>query len=269
MSGPEQASALAWTPPNRVNGRRAAAGAPSRMAVTHRTAREVLRCLGPGPQVPADVVARLDALCEVREVRAGEVVVRAGEPLEAVHLVLTGELAMSLRTTVGSRRIVSLVHPREVVGDVSLLTGGPLRFHAVAVAASRIVTVDRRGLVGLLGESAELGLRWLGSATRRLATYQERVLTLLHKDLARQVATVLLLEQERAPSGERVVRLAHATIAQLLGASRQSITRVVHDLRRWGLVEPGYRRLTLLDLEGLALVAQGRRLQRRDEPAAG
>ncbi|HEY8340135.1 MAG TPA: Crp/Fnr family transcriptional regulator [Egibacteraceae bacterium] len=139
---------------------------------------------------------------------------------------------------------------------------------AVAVTPAALVAVEREGLLALLASSPELALRWTGALSRRLLAYQERVLTLLHKDLARQVATVLLLEQERTPADDRVVRLAHATIAQLLGASRQSVTRVIHDLRRWGLVEPGYRRLRLVDPAGLAHVARGRRPARRTRSSA-
>src|SRR5690606_28795201 len=80
--------------------------------------------------------------------------------------------------------------------ESSLLSGAPLRVQAVAVTPAALVAVEREGLLALLASSPELALRWTGALSRRLLAYQERVLTLLHKDLARQVATVLLLEQE-------------------------------------------------------------------------
>lgn len=249
-------------PPGRFPRRHRARG-EVQLTPHDRIGRDVLRCLGPGPPLDADLVARLDRLCTRTAVAAGDVVLRAGQPVDSLLVVTSGELALAWRGDSGGRRIISLVHPREVIGDVSLLSGAPLRAQAVALTSATLVAVDRQGLVALLAASPELALRWLAALSRRLLAYQDRVLTLLHKDLARQVATVLLLEQERTPAGDRVVHLAHATIAQLLGASRQSVTRVVHDLRRWGLVEPGYRRLDLVDPGGLAHVAQGRRPSRK------
>ena len=62
-------------------------------------------------------------------------------------------------------------------------------------------------------------------------------------------------ERERRHDGGWMVRLSHATIAQLLGVRRQSVSRVLAPLRERGLVTSGYRTIVLLDLPGLARVA--------------
>jgi hypothetical protein len=51
-----------------------------------------------------------------------------------------------------------------------------------------------------------------------------------------------------------IARLSHTAIAHLLGARRQSVTRVVRELRDRGLIQTGYGVVELLDLDGLAAV---------------
>ncbi len=74
------------------------------------------------------------------------------------------------------------------------------------------------------------------------------------RPLIAQVAYLLLELQEQDASGRCVARLSHTMIAHLLGARRQSVTRVVGELRDRGLVETGYGCTVLLDLPGLAEV---------------
>lgn len=73
------------------------------------------------------------------------------------------------------------------------------------------------------------------------------------KPLSRQAYLLLDLAEE-GPTGEPVVKLSHTTIAHLLGARRHSVTRVVNDLARRGLVDSRYGHTVLLDLVGLSRV---------------
>ncbi len=66
-----------------------------------------------------------------------------------------------------------------------------------------------------------------------------------------QAAYLLLDLAEDGPTGESVVKLSHTTIAHLVGARRQSVTRVVGDLKRQGFVDSRYGHTVLLDPDGL------------------
>ena len=62
-----------------------------------------------------------------------------------------------------------------------------------------------------------------------------------------------LLVNEAGPRGE--VALSQATMATLLGASRQSVNEAVNELKRRGMVETGYRLVRVLDEAALTRVA--------------
>ncbi len=206
------------------------------------------------PLQPADVEA-LEAICRARHVAAGTVVVPAGSPVDAVYVVRSGEVQLALRRPLGGRQLVGLVREGGVVADIPMFCEQPMPFDAVTGTDSTVIELDRDRLVALLQRSPSLSLRWTSSVAKRLEQTQRRMIAMLTKDLEAQVATVLLDERQRSAAGGWFVPLSHGAISQLLGVRRQSVSRVIAGLRGRGLVAGGYRRLGIVDLEGLAHVA--------------
>jgi CRP/FNR family transcriptional regulator, cAMP and macrophage regulator len=94
-------------------------------------------------------------------------------------------------------------------------------------------------------------LRWLVSLALRMADTQGRLVDLLAGGLPAQVAALLTREGEQG-----MVRLPQAVLADLLGARRTSVNRVLKGFEARELVELRYGQVTILDAAGL-LVASG------------
>ncbi len=203
------------------------------------------------PLAPEDL-PRLEAICSPRAVRSGTVLLTAGEDVSSVLVVRHGEIHLAARSTVLRRQTVAVVRAGGVVGDIPMLCDKPMPFDAITARDTVVLQLDRGRLVELLRTSPTISLRWTTSVARRLEENQQRILAMLTMDLTGQVATLLLDEREASGDGPPVVRLSHAVIAQLLGARRPSVSRVMRDLRRRNLVRGGYAEIRLLDLPRLA-----------------
>lgn len=222
------------------------------------------------PLQPADVAA-LEQICRVRAVTAGTVLATAGSPVGTIYVVQEGEVHLATRRTVGGRHLVGIMRAGNVVGDIPMFCEQPMPFDALAGTDCTVIELDRDQLVPLLQRSPTLSLRWTTSVAKRLEQTQRRMVSLLTGDLEAQIATLLLDEREAATAddtdaqGREVARLSHATIAQLLGVRRQSVSRAMGRMRKRGLVEGGYREIILADVEGLHALAGAP----VDEPDAG
>ncbi len=226
-----------------------------------RHARWIAEAMTPtdlSPLRPADVAA-LERVAHVREVAAGTVLARAGDEVHTVSVVRRGRVRLATRGRGGARRTVALVEAGGVVADVALLCEQPMPFDAVVETDATLVDLDSDDLLALLRGSPTLALRWTTSVAARLEHSQRRLATLLTKDLDAQVASLLLDARERADDGGWQTPLSHDMLAELLGVRRQSVSRVMARLRQRGVVANAYRRITLLDLDGLAELA-GERL---------
>jgi len=179
----------------------------------------------------------------VRYVDAGTVVAAAGSPATHVQVVGDGELELMARRDVG-RVTMAVVRTGGVIQDIPMLLGNPMPFDAVASRDTEMIAVSRQRWTELLASSPTLSLRWMTSIARRLVVVTS-------KPLISQVAYLLLDLAETDHAGRPVVRLSHTTMSHLLGARRQSVTRVIAELRRRRLVATSYGVTALLDDDGL------------------
>ncbi|MEX2289169.1 MAG: Crp/Fnr family transcriptional regulator [Mycobacteriales bacterium] len=195
-------------------------------------------------------LAELRTFGTVRYADAGTVVAAAGSPATHVQVVADGELELMARL-IGGRATMAVVRTGGVIMDIPMLLGNPMPFDAVASRDTEMVALSRQRWTQLLSSSASLSLRWMTSIARRLDDDRRRLVVVTSKPLIAQVAYLLLDLAETDLDGRPVARLSHTTMAHLLGARRQSVTRVVGELRERGLVETSYGSTLILDANGL------------------
>lgn len=206
------------------------------------------------PLQPADIDG-LSQICTVRRAEAGEVLFKSGEPVRNILLVRDGEVHLATRQRVRGRQAVQRIRSGGVVGDIPMLCELPMPFDVIAGTDVTVIELPRDELVPLLRRSPTLSLRWMMSLAKRFEQTQRRMVTLLTADLDAQIASLLLDEREHDPADGWVVRLSHGTLAGMLGARRQSVSRSLARMRSAGLVEGGYRKIHLADLSELAVLA--------------
>lgn len=195
-------------------------------------------------------LAELRKVGTVRYVEAGTVVAAAGSPATHVQVVGDGELELMARQD-GGRTTMAVIRSGGVIQDIPMLLGNPMPFDAVASRDTEMIALSRQRWTELLASSPSLSLRWMTSIARRLDDDRRRLVVVTSKPLVGQVAYLLLDLAETDAQGRLVVRLSHTTMSHLLGARRQSVTRVMGQLRELGLVETAYGATVLLDQDGL------------------
>ena len=212
--------------------------------ISQSSARENLGLLRRGE------LAALRKVGTVRWVGAGTVVAAAGSPATHVQVVGDGELELMARQE-GGRATMAVIRSGGVIQDIPMLLGNPMPFDAVASRDTEMIALSRQRWTELLASSPSLSLRWMTSIARRLDDDRRRLVVVTSKPLISQVAYLLLDLAEADLHGRGVVRLSHTTLSHLLGARRQSVTRVIAQLRQRGLVETAYGATVLLDEDGL------------------
>lgn len=205
--------------------------------------------------VGQDNFERLVAAGNLRQVDAGSLLARADAPVAQVFIVRIGEVHLAKRRSEGGRHVVAIADALCVIGDIPLFCGHTWPFDVVVAKPSEVIEIASDRLVELLSRSGELAVQWAASIAKRFELTQRRQVVMLTKELRPRVATFLLEERRRGDSGTWEVRLTQETIGQLLGARRQSIARVLRELKDTGLTSSGYGAILLDDLVGLARVA--------------
>lgn len=234
-----------------------AVGSPSLKGTTRRPRP----CPGATRAGPADrgalSPAELRALVargHEHRVAGGGYLFRQGERLDHVYIIRPGLVALGRQA--GTRRaVLFLLHEGDIAGDVPVLAGVPAPFDAVAVTDTAFVTIPAPVFLASLEQNPGFAKRWVVSLGGRLAACQARLEDLLAGDLRAQVASLLLHEATATPT----IQLTQQLIADLLGARRTSVNRVLQGLAQEGIMELRYGQVLVRDCDALSAASQTRR----------
>ncbi len=201
------------------------------------------------PLTPADLAALSDAGTYV-EKYPGTHLFKEGADSDAAYVIRSGDVEL-FRNRRGGRLIVGRVGPGAVIGDIALFRGEPYISSARAISPVDAFRLDRATLLPVLFDHPRITIRWLVAGLNQLEATQRRVLRLMRGSVKEQVAEMVLDEADR----HGAVHLSQASLADLLGASRQSVNRSLSELRDSGAVVTGYRIITIADRGRLAAAA--------------
>ncbi len=166
----------------------------------------------------------------------------------------------------GDEAIIATLHPGDFFGELSLLDGSPRSATAAAVEAAETLSLPRDTFLEALGRSAGLRdslLRSLAGELRRLTGHVEELHFL---DLSGRLASRLVrLANEADPGPHRTDEgrleatlewpFTQSDLAAMIGATRQSVNRLLVDLVDRGLVRIERETLVIPDLERLEQLA--------------
>jgi CRP/FNR family cyclic AMP-dependent transcriptional regulator len=213
-----------------------------------------------------DLVA---AALRPRRFRRGETIFHAGDPGDALFIVATGAVKITIPPDDGSEpAILTTIGPGGFFGELSLLDGAPRSATAVALDATEAHVLKRDAFEELIDSQAPLRrtlLVTLAGEIRRLTAQVEDLHFLdLPGRLARHLLRTLAIGVGRDPAeadsivGEQRLPWPYtqAELAGMIGGSRQSVNRLLADLVNEGLVRFDGDELVIPDAGRLALAAR-------------
>ena len=207
-----------------------------------------LRRPGLAPLDPEDM-AELAVLLHEEHYPAGSALFRIGDAPTRVGVVRHGAVALS-RDLNGRRVVFHILRSGDALGDIGLFLRITAPYDGVALEDTLVLTIDSVEFHRLLEDRPRLALRWLNALSARVISYQGRLAELLAGDIEAQIASVLV---NRAVRGR--VNLNQTHLAELLGASRSSVNRVLRQLEEKNLVRLRYSHVEILDEAALGLLA--------------
>jgi CRP-like cAMP-binding protein len=167
-----------------------------------------------------------------------EVLFHRGDPGEAVHLIVSGTVAVYITTPTGSTAIFAVFGPGEAVGEMALIEAGERTATAIAVEASETLSLRRDQLDELRARHPQIDrmlVTLLAARVRRLnaalvdaffASAETRVVRRLHSLAARTPEK----------GGVRTIRLTQEDLAGLAGTTRPTANKVLRELERTGAI---------------------------------
>ncbi len=209
--------------------------------------------------VPDDVCEALHSQWSIRAFRPGETVIERDRADTDIYFILSGNVHVLLFTDTGRFLSFACLGAGEYFGELSAIDGDPRSATVVARKPCEIASVPAAPFIDIAMAHPEIALRLLKRLAGVVRMGNERILDMSTLSSKQRVCLELLRLSERIPEGGESWHIhplpTQETIAGGASVTRETVTRVMADLRREGVVRRDARTLYIdcrTDLERYA-----------------
>jgi CRP-like cAMP-binding protein len=198
--------------------------------------RESLRTIPLFAAVGRDDLEAVASLLIERRFPKNKTIVEEGTPGDYMYVVREGRVKVTKLSGDGREKILEMLGAGSFFGELSLLDGAPRSASVKALTETRILALSRNDFLGLLHRSPDLAMAVIQELTARLRQMDDQASALSFQRVKERTQGLLLrLAREGYEGGRRATpALTHQQIADMIGTSRETVTRVVKGLKQDG-----------------------------------
>ena len=197
-----------------------------------------------------------------RRFRRGEVLFHQGDPGDALFVVTSGAVKISLPSEEGDEAIIATIDAGSFFGELALLDWAPRSATAIALEPTETLTLARgrfRELIAAEPALRDALLSALAAELRRLTTHVQELHFL---DITGRLAARLshLAASQGTPTADGAIRLdaplTQSDLAAMIGATRQSVNKLLGTFADDRLLRLERDAIIILDRDGLARISR-------------
>ncbi|GAB3217217.1 Crp/Fnr family transcriptional regulator [Kineococcus gypseus] len=186
----------------------------------------------------------------------GEQLFAEGDPGDRVYVVNSGKIKLVRRWPDGRENLLAVMGPGEMFGELSLFDPGPRTSSARAVSEADLIALQHDDMMAWLTRRPEVAKHLLQALAQRLRRTNVTLADLVFTDVPGRVAKALLDLSRRfgRPIADGLLvahDLTQEELAQLVGASRETVNKALADFASRGWLRLEARAVVLHDIERL------------------
>ncbi|MFZ5753841.1 MAG: Crp/Fnr family transcriptional regulator [Bacillota bacterium] len=191
-------------------------------------------------------------MVKTRKYRKNMFIFTEGEPGEAVYFVKTGKVKISKMVEDGREHVIHIMQQGDIFGEVVLFNGGNYPATSEVIEDAEVGILRNEDLENLMRQNVDIAIDMLKIMSRRLQNASSQIRDLALKDALSRTAGLLLKLSEAfgTETEEGVVinlSLSRQELANMVGLTRETVTRVLSDLKRTKVIETDKNQITILN----------------------
>lgn len=174
------------------------------------------------------------------------------DPGDAMFMIITGRIKVTILSDDGREIILSMLSDNDFFGEMALLDNEPRSATAIAVQETEVAVLYQKDFLSIVEKRPRVLINLLSALSSRLRKANHQIGSLALLDVYGRVAGVLLeMAREngiRLKDGRiRFRRPTHQEIANMIGATRETVSRTISDLHRQGYIEISGKNVIIQD----------------------
>ena len=197
-----------------------------------------------------------------RSYAPGDAVYREGEYGDALYVLVSGVMKLFRPYSGSKEATLRLLRDWDIFGHLAFAGEARQRAYAEAVTDCVVTKVPKIFVERAVRQEPRVAFKIMTLLELRLVQYEELVKCLLPRETEVRLANLLpILAQKFGDRRDGVVtidlRLTHQDLAAMVASTRESVTKVLNEMRGRGLIEVEAGRITLKDWRALAALSGG------------
>lgn len=175
---------------------------------------------------------------------------------QTFFIILSGIVHVTVLTTEGKQTILATLQKGDFFGEMSILDGEPRSASVIAAQECKLAMLYRKSLLDILKLYPKITIQMLIAMSRRLRRSNRHINTLSMMSVYGRIADVIL--QIANESGQRMGDViiipnppTHKTIAEMAGTSRETVSRILSQLRKKHYITSDRKKMVILNEEKL------------------
>jgi CRP/FNR family transcriptional regulator, cyclic AMP receptor protein len=184
-----------------------------------------------------------------------------GDEGDRLFVILDGKIKLTRMASDGRENLVSVLGPGEMFGELSLFDPRPRTMSAGSVTETRLAALAHDALRPWITSRPQVAMHLLGALARRLRRTNEVMADLVFTDVPGRVAKALLdLSDRFGQEQEDGIHVHHdltqEELAQLVGASRETVNKALADFAGRGWLQISARSVVIIEPDRMRRRAQ-------------
>jgi CRP-like cAMP-binding protein len=192
-----------------------------------------------------------------RRFRRGEVIFHLGDPGDALFVVVSGAVKITLPSEAGDEAILATLRPGDFFGELALLDGAPRSASAAALEPTETLVLPRDRFRDLVATEPAIRDALLAALARELRRLTLHVEELHFLDIAGRLAARLarLADEQGSRQADGTIRLdapiTQSDLAAMVGCTRQSVNKLLGLFVADGLIQVERDAILISDVDRL------------------
>lgn len=192
-----------------------------------------------------------DNIGSVRHFKKGEIIYHQGDLAQNFCYLRKGKVKVFMTSVDGMEKTLNTVSSGEIFGEGAFFDKKPRVSSAIAQIETQVIMIDEPTLTELFSNNPKLAFRLLEILANRirLLSFQLDSMTFLQADA--RIARILLENES-----DGIISLTHEEIADVVGVSRVTVSKILGKLTKKGILSTEYRKIIIKDSKYLEEISK-------------
>lgn len=183
-----------------------------------------------------DLLDRMFGDAKPEKYAAGRLLFLQDDPSDRIYGLLGGSVEISIYSTGGDKLVANLQFPPSLIGEIGVLDGGRRTATAICRTECSIVSLTRRQVLDRIEQDPLLGRAIIELLCKRLRWVSEELGDHNFLGIEARLAKRLLHLSDRLSDASGWIAISQSELAQTLGATRESVNKLLNDWRGRALI---------------------------------